>query len=66
VAATTKSLGVEDAPAGDVASHRAMAARIGAIKAKVVDLWPQAIIRFGFVLTAIWFCGLAWLLLAFF
>jgi hypothetical protein len=42
--------------------HPATNARSEAIKARLVDLWPQSIIMFGVALTVIWAGGLVYML----
>jgi hypothetical protein len=63
VAATLENLTVKDLQIAEVA-HPAMTVRHAAIKAMLTDLWPKSMIALGLLLTVIWTCGLAWLLLA--
>jgi hypothetical protein len=51
-------------PQIESAAHRAVAARIITILAKLADLWPQTLLALGVILTLVWSGVLVWWLMA--
>jgi hypothetical protein len=51
-----------DTDRSEVAAHPSAGGSTAAIRSKLADVWPQALLELGGLLTLTWTCGLAWLL----